>query len=99
MTLFMSKQIPSEATGLRLHRVAGENLMSCEEVQFQTGYTGVETVLRRAAISGRVEVGGALEHHFADVLDAEGNILETVALDSHSYKALKNHWMPCKVCR
>ena len=55
--------------------------------------------LRRAAISGRVETGGTIEDHFADVLDTNGSMVETVALDRRSYSALKNRWMRCKVER
>ena len=99
MASLMTNRLPAEATGLRLHRIAREELISCEEVQFQKGSTGVEIVLRRAAVSGRVEVGGELDEYFADILDVRGDILETVALDRQSYKALKNRWMRCKVYR
>jgi hypothetical protein len=57
----------------------------------------VDTTLRRAAISGRVELGGKPVDFFADILDHNHDILETVALDRHSYAALKNHWMRCKL--
>lgn len=90
--------LPSAATGLRLCRIDGkENLTLCEPVQFERGFAAV--VLRRAAISGRVDPNGKIENHFVDVLDAKGDIVETVALDRRSYSALKNRWMRCKVVR
>lgn len=63
------------------------------------GFVSSVTVLRRASISGRVEVGGELADYFADVHDGDGNLLETVALDRDSYRALKYRWMRCKVQR
>jgi hypothetical protein len=46
-----------------------------------------------------VDIGGKVEDHFADVLDAAGDLLETVSLDASSYGALKNRWMRCRVDR
>lgn len=90
--------LPPAAVGLRLHRIdARERLIACEVMRFDRGYAGVELVLRRALISGRVEVGGEILNHFADVLADNGDIIETVALDAGSYRALKTHWMRCKV--
>lgn len=89
--------LPEAAVGLQLYRFAGERLIACEAIQFKTGYSGVEIVLRRARISGRVDIGGDIKDHFADVLDESGTILETVALDRKSYSALKNKWMRCRV--
>jgi hypothetical protein len=92
--------LPKESAGLRLARIdSRENLILCEAVCFVAGLPGVDTVLRRAAISGRVEVNGKIENHFADVLDANGSMIEIVALDAGSYRALKTHWMRCKVER
>jgi hypothetical protein len=90
--------LPAEATGLRLYRHGREDLIRCEAVYFDQGRDGVDTVLRRAALAGRVEVGGHIENHFADVLvDRNGSWAETIALDAASYSALKNLWMRCKV--
>lgn len=90
--------LPSEAVGLRLARIdSRERLILCEAVRFTGGCAAVDTILRRAAISGRVEIGGEIGNHFADVLDDNGDIVETVALDRLSYRALKGHWMRCKV--
>lgn len=92
--------IPKEAVGLRLARIDGrENLILCEGVKFANGRAAVETTLRRANLSGKVEIGGTIQNHFADVLDDGGDIVETVALDRRSYSSLKNHWMRCRVQR
>lgn len=90
--------IPEDATGLRLCRInkKGE-LLLCERVQFVRGRDAVHTALRRAALSGRVEVDGKIENHFADILDREGSFSLTVALDAKSYSSLKNKWMRCKL--
>ena len=90
--------LPKDAIGLRLYRHGKHDLIACEAVVFKEGRAAVDTVLRRAALSGRVEVGGVVVDHFADVLiDASGTWSATVALDADSYRALKNHWMRCKV--
>lgn len=91
--------IPESAKGIRLHRIQGDALISCESVFFVRGASAIDTVLRRAAISGQVEIGGDIQTHFADLLDEDGSTVETVALDRRSYGALKNHWMRCKVSR
>lgn len=90
-------KLPPESQGLRLHRIdRKERLIACELVMFRGGRPAVNTVLRRAAIAGRVEVGGSIADHFADVHDAEGSLIETVALDAKSYKSLKTRWMRCR---
>lgn len=93
--------LPTESVGLRLYRITGrgpsERLIGCEAIRFTAGLSGVDTVLRRAAISGRVEIDGEIEDHFADVLDEDQTIVATVALDRGSYNALKNRWMRCRV--
>lgn len=89
--------LPPETVGLKLHRIdRRDNLIACEGVFFRDKRPAVNTVLRRAAIAGRVDVGGKINDHFADVLDAEGSLIETVALDAKSYGSLKNKWMRCK---
>ena len=93
-------QLPPDATGLKLHRIdKRDNLVSCEPVQFVRGRAAVDTVLRRAAISGLVEVDGPISDYFADILNENGEWEHTVSLDARSYRALKNHWMRCKVAR
>ncbi len=91
------EKLPAESVGLRLARIVKEDLRLCEPVLFVKGFGAVHTVLRRAALSGRVEVGGDIANHFADVLDQDQDIIETVSLDAKSYSALKNHWMRCKL--
>ena len=92
--------LPASSVGLRLARITSkEELILCEPIRFTAGHAAVETTLRRAAISGRVEVGGKIANHFADVLDGDGDMVETVALDRRSYNALKNRWMRCKVAQ
>lgn len=92
------RSLPAAAVGLRLARIdSRERLSLCEAIRFDAGHLAVETTLRRAAISGRVEIDGEIRNHFADVLDERGDIIETAALDRRSYSALKNHWLRCKV--
>lgn len=92
--------LPQEAQGLRLGRITeADELILCEPVMFNKGFPAVYMTLRRASISGRVEIGGEVVNHLADVLDDEGSLIETVALDAKSYGALKNKWMRCKVDR
>lgn len=92
--------LPKSAAGLRLARITRkEELILCEAMRFDGGWAAVDTVLRRANVSGRVEVGGKIADHFADVLDDKGDIVETVSLDRASYHALKTKWMRCKVER
>lgn len=94
----MIEGLPLDAIGLKLHKIVGEKLLACESVFFTAGASAVNTVLRRAAISGRVEIGGEIGDFFADILtDHDGTWSETVALDSDSYRSLKNHWMRCKL--
>lgn len=93
-------RIPDDVTGMRLYRInSRRELIGCERAHFRDGALAVNTVLRRAQISGRVEVGGDIGDHFADLLNDRDEIVESVALDRGSYSALKNHWMRCRVSR
>lgn len=96
MSSELKQRFPKTVVGVVLYRIEGNSLIGCEAVQF-TNAGGVDTVFRRAAISGRVEFEGKLKDHFADLLDISGDIIGTVALDRKSYGALKNRWMRCKV--
>lgn len=90
--------VPDEAMGLRLYKIVKEELVACELVMFE--HPGaVDTTLRRAQISGRVEVGGEIKDHFADIYVDQDSWTHTVALDARSYRALKNRWMRCKIER
>ena len=91
--------IPDTASGLKLYKIVRGDLVACEAIRFERGKSAVQTVLNRAAVSGRVEINGDIEDYFADVLDADGSMVETVALDRKSYAALKNKWMRCKIER
>lgn len=90
--------VPDEAMGLRLYKYVKDELIGCELVMFEKR-GAVDTALRRAQISGRVEVGGEIKDHFADIYIDEGTWTHSVALDAKSYRALKNHWMRCKIER
>jgi hypothetical protein len=93
----MTKAAPNEAVAMRLAKIFPRgDLRLCETIVFAAGAPGIDTVLRRAGISGNVEVGGEIDDHFADLLDGDHSIVETVALDSKSFAALKNHWMRCR---
>jgi hypothetical protein len=95
----MFKQLSSAAVGLRLARIRGDDLLLCEPMRFEQERDAIHTLLRRAMLSGRVELDGEIANHFADVLDSDGDIVGTVALDAKSYGILKNRWMRCKVER
>lgn len=94
-------RLPTATCGLRLYKInAREQLIACEAVIFAGGRDAVNTVLRRAAISGWVEVEpeGPLPDFYADVLtSADGAWEASVALDRKSYASLKNRWMRCKL--
>lgn len=94
-------KLPENAAGLRLHKFVREELIACELVMFRDGRPAIDTVLRRAGISGYVEVepDGPLPDYFADVYTSPNNWEVSVALDRDSYRALKTHWMRCKIDR
>lgn len=90
-------KLPASGVGVRLARITPkEELILCEAVLFDSA-AAVDTVFRRARISGRVVVNGKIKNHFADILDKDGDMVGNVALDAKSYGALKNKWMRCKV--
>jgi hypothetical protein len=94
---FKGSELPANAVGLRLCKIfPGDDLRLCETVRFARGRPAVDTILRRAAVSGRVEIGGKLEDHWADIITPDGSWEEVVALDASSFKALKEHWMRCR---
>lgn len=94
----MAFDLSADAVGLRLARITSrEELILCEAVIFMNGRPAVDTTLRRAKISGRVEVDGKIDKHFADVLNGNHDLVGTVALDAKSYGALKNRWMRCRL--
>ena len=89
--------LPEDCVGLRLCRVAGGRLVMCEPVVFERGRDGVDIVLRRASISGRVGPIGEAGDYWADLLTSPDIWTDTIALDAASYRALKYHWMRCRV--
>lgn len=95
------EKLPDAACGLKLYKINSRGaLIACESAIFAGGRDAVNTTLRRAGISGRVEVepSGDLPDFYADVLtSADGDWEASVALDRKSYAALKNHWMRCKL--
>lgn len=92
--------VPNAAAGLRLWKILPNgDARSCELVIFENHWNGVETTLRRAAISGRVEIEPYTDKggdHYVDIYDADQAIISTAALDADSYRSLKRHWMRCK---
>ena len=89
----MTGKVSTAAVAVTLYKHQGDELVACVPVAFAHGWMGADTVLRRAAIAGEVHVEGELEEYYADLLDANGDILQSVALDAGSYSALKNKWM------
>lgn len=90
------------AKGLKLYKhAAKDNLIACELVMFVGGRNAVDTTLRRAAISGTVQVEpfDGPQDYFADVYTDENTFEQTVLLDRRSYAALKNRWMRCTLER
>lgn len=92
--------LPEGVVGLALCKIAGkeERLVRTEEVYFKSA-SGVDTVLRRARISGKVGPVGETGDYWADLLVLDGSWIETIALDRESWNSLKNHWMPCRISR
>lgn len=90
--------IPADAVGLRLCKAKGDDdIVCCEPIRFAQGRSAVNTVLRRAAISGKVGPIGETGDFWADFLNEDGDWTETVALDREAWNALKNRWMRCRV--
>lgn len=90
-------EVPDTTVGIKLYRLKGEHLIACEAVRLVRGAHGVQTVLMRAQIIGRVEIGGKINDHFADLLDDDYSITETVALDAKSYGELKRRQLKVKI--
>jgi hypothetical protein len=86
-----------QAVGLKLYKLnAADELLGNELVIFQDGRKAVDTILRRAQLSGRVEIDGDIDRHFADVYIDEYTWDQTIALDAGSYRALKRVWARTK---
>ena len=90
--------IPEGACGLRLCKIAAhEELKMSQLVMFRNGAAGVDTALRRAAISGAVGPVGETGDYWADIYDAAEDLVETIALDRGSWNSLKRRWARCKL--
>ena len=72
--------IPVDAVGLRLCKMRREDLILCEPVIFERGRSAVNTILRRAAVSGKVGPVGETGEFWADFIDKYGDWEETIAL-------------------
>lgn len=95
----MSFDLPSDVAGIRLCKVLGsDELVLCEMVVFEKGRVAVDTVLRRAAISGKVGPIGETGDFWADLMNSDGDsIVETIALDRKAWNAIKRKWARCKI--
>jgi hypothetical protein len=90
--------LPAEAAAIRLCKVVKGDLILCEAVIFEDGVSAVDTILRRASLSGNVGPVGDTGDYWADLLNAEADtIVETVALDRRAWNAIKNQWARCRI--
>jgi hypothetical protein len=88
--------VSADIVGLSLCRVIGDDLRMTEAVRFTKGAAAVDTVLRRARLSGQVGPIGDdvdLGDYWADLRDANGSIVSHVVLDAGSFRALKRQWL------
>lgn len=95
----MAFDLPPDVAGIRLCKVLrNDELVLCETLVFENGRAAVDTVLRRAAISGKVGPIGGTGDFWADLMDNEGDtIVETIALDRKAWNAIKRKWARCKI--
>lgn len=94
----MAYDIPSSVTGIRLCKVlSNDRLVLCEPTLFACGAPAVDTALRRAAISGQVGPIGETGDFWADLMEDERTFVATIALDRHSWNALKRKWARTKI--
>ncbi|KEP68840.1 hypothetical protein DL1_08725 [Thioclava dalianensis] len=101
MALEFESDVPPETTGFMLCKIVGDDdLKIAEAVTFEKGRPAVMTTLNRASISGHV--GGGIDGHtrfWADLLDADGDTIGEIRLDSGSWNALRTRWMRCSMQR
>lgn len=95
----MPFDLPPDAAGIRLCKVLrNDELVLCEVVVFEKGRAAVDTVLRRAAISGKVGPIGGTGDFWADLMNSDGDtIVETIALDRKAWNSIKRKWARCKI--
>lgn len=91
-------KLPASTVGLRLCKARGDALILCEAVRLQS-QAHVDMILRRAAISGSIGEVGETGDYWADLLDANGDMTETIALSREAWNGLKNHWLRCRIER
>lgn len=89
-------KIPVDAVGLRLCKMRGENLILCEPIVFEHGRVAIDTILRRAKVSGKIGPIGETGDYWADFINSNGDWEETIALSREAWNGLKNHWMRCR---
>lgn len=94
---YSTNSLPAEAVGLRLCKMVRGRLIIYESIMFKFGRDAVDTTLRRAAISGAVGPLGDTGEFWADILKADGDWMETIALSRESWNSLKNRWMRCRL--
>ncbi len=102
MTVRNLDRLDPRARGLKLHKHdAHDRLIACELVMFTGGAPSIDTILRRAALSGVVAVEPFDERmdYFADVFIDDNSSTQTILLDHRSYASLKNHWMRCRLVK
>jgi hypothetical protein len=88
-------KLDRNATGLALYRIGAKNrLYGGNAIMFEGGFDAVEMVLRRAAISGIVEIepDKITSDYYCDVYVDECSWTQTIQLDRGSYRALKYRW-------
>lgn len=95
----LSFELPAGTVGLRLCKVAGDDLVMCESIHFGRGRVGATMALRRAAISGAVGPLGETGDYWADVLEDGEDWTDTVALSREAWNALKNRILRCRIDR
>lgn len=89
-------RVPYQTAGLRLCKMVNEELHLYEMMMFRGGAAAIDTTLRRAELSGPVGPLGETGDYWADLLNADGDWFETVALSRGAWNILKNRWMRCR---
>ena len=100
MTVVNLANLDPKACGIRLYRHSvKDELIACELVMFTGGAAAINTVLRRAALSGTVKIEPFDDpmDYFADIYVDETTLTQSVCLDRRSYNSLKTRWMRCKL--
>ena len=91
--------IPANVTGIRLCKMRGRKFVLCEPVFFEYAAVAIDTVFRRAAISGAVGPIGETGDYWADLMTDGETWVETVALSREAWNAIKNRWARTRVAK